>query len=44
MLAPVFYTSLIWSIQFGNMPDAWTHPADATIIVSGLYALGRRRL
>ncbi|WP_281354032.1 hypothetical protein [Mesorhizobium zhangyense] len=43
MLAPVFYTSFIWPILFGNLPDAWPPAGAATTIVSGLYALGRRR-
>ncbi len=48
VLAPIFYTSLVWSILFGyllfgNLPDAWTYAGAATIIVSGLYTLGRQR-
>lgn len=48
VLAPIFYTSLIWSIGlgyllFGNVPDTWTYAGAATIILSGLYAIGRRR-
>lgn len=49
VLAPIFYTSLVWSILFGyllfgNLPDAWTYAGAATIILSGLYTtIGRQR-
>jgi len=48
VLAPIFYTSLVWSILFGylvfdNLPDVWTYAGAATIILSGLYTVGRQR-
>lgn len=48
MLAPIFCTSLLWSILlgyllFGDLLDVWTYARAATIIVSGLYTLSRER-
>ena len=46
LVAPLRYTSLIWSIGIGMLvfsekPDIWTMTGVAIIIVSGLYALAR---
>lgn len=46
IVAPLRYTSLIWSIGIGMLffsekPDIWTMTGVGIIIVSGLYALAR---
>lgn len=49
LLAPFFYSQIIWSaglgfLIFGNVPDAWTFAGAAIIIASGLYTAHRERI
>jgi drug/metabolite transporter (DMT)-like permease len=48
LLAPFFYSQLVWSVGlgvlvFGNVPDAWTFAGAAVIVGSGLYTAHRER-
>ena len=49
VLAPFFYSQLVWSallglLVFGNVPDLWTLVGTGIIIASGLYTAHRERL
>jgi drug/metabolite transporter (DMT)-like permease len=49
LLAPFFYTQLLWAtglgfLVFGNTPDGWTLAGAAIIIASGLYTAHRERV
>ena len=49
LLAPFFYTQLIWVtvlgfLVFGNLPDGWTLLGATIIIASGLYTAHRERI
>lgn len=48
VLAPFFYSQLVWSallglLVFGHAPDAWTLAGTGVIIASGLYTAHRER-
>jgi drug/metabolite transporter (DMT)-like permease len=49
VLAPIFYTQLIWVsilgfLVFGKLPDRWTLVGAGIIIASGLYTAHRERI
>jgi drug/metabolite transporter (DMT)-like permease len=49
LLAPFFYTQLLWAaalgfLVFGSQPDDWTLAGTAIIIASGLYTAHRERV
>ncbi len=49
VLAPFFYSQLVWSallglLVFGSVPDPWTLAGTGVIIASGLYTAHRERL
>ena len=49
MLAPFFYTHLVWAtilgaFVFGERPDRWTIIGAAIVMISGLYLLYRERV
>jgi drug/metabolite transporter (DMT)-like permease len=49
LLAPFFYTQLIWVTVlglpgFGNLPDDWTLIGAIILIASGLYTAHRERI
>jgi drug/metabolite transporter (DMT)-like permease len=49
LLAPFFYTQLLWAtalgfLVFGNLPDEWTLTGACIIIASGLYTAHRERV
>lgn len=49
LLAPFFYSQLVWSVGlgilvFGNVPDLWTFAGAAVIIGSGIYTAHRERV
>lgn len=49
LLAPFFYTQLIWSaglgyLIFAHLPDRWTYAGAAIIAASGLYTAHRERI
>ncbi len=49
LLAPFFYTQLIWSaglgyLVFSNLPDRWTFVGAGIIAASGLYTAHRERI
>jgi drug/metabolite transporter (DMT)-like permease len=49
LLAPFFYSQLVWSVGlgilvFGDVPDAWTFAGAGVIVGSGLYTAHRERI
>ncbi len=49
LLAPFFYSQLVWSVLlgfaiFGSVPDSWTLAGTGVILASGLYTVHRERL
>src|SRR5262249_6664509 len=49
LLAPFFYTQLLWAavlgfLVFGSQPDDWTLAGATIIIASGLYTAHRERM